>query len=109
MYFTITGAKSIIRYTEDYAKRFVISWYHCKIIALHFNSSSADSSQTFFNFTNRDNRDKSSFLGFLSSEDFQKYTSCMSTVGDAKNNCVGLSENTNSNKFRTHALKKRFV
>ena len=109
MYFTVTGGKSIVRYTEDYAKRFVISWFHCKIIALHFNSSSADSSQTFFNFTNRDNRDKSSFLGFLSSEDFQKYTSCMSTVGNAKNNCVGLSENTNANKFRTRALKKRFV
>ena len=65
--------------------------------------------KSLHSISNRDNRDKSSFLGFLSLEDFQKYTPCMSTVGNAKNNCVGLSENTNANKFRTRALKKRFV
>ena len=76
-YYPITGA--IARYTEDFAiKRFAISRFHCKIIALHFTSLSADSSQTFFNFTNRDNRVKGSFLGLLS----EVYTvTCMSSDG----------------------------
>ena len=112
IYFAITRAKSIVRYIEDQAiQRFVILKFHCKIIALHFNSSPGDSSQTFFSFTNRDNRVKSSFLDFLSSEDSHKYTPCMSTVGNAKNNRVGLSENKmpTSYTIRTHALKKRLV
>lgn len=60
--------------------------------------------------SNRDNREKSSFLGFLSSEDFQKYTPCMSTVGNAKSNCVGLSENILPiGKGGIHALKNSCV
>ena len=53
----------------------------------------------------------SSFLDFFSSEDSHKYTPCMSTVGNAKNNRGGLSENKmpTSYTIRTHALKKRLV
>ena len=65
MYFSITGAKIIVRYTEDYANRGSISRFHCKIIALHFNSLSADNSQTFSNFIERDNKVKSSFKAFF--------------------------------------------
>ena len=30
MYFAITGVKTIVRYTEDFIWRFVISRFHCK-------------------------------------------------------------------------------
>ena len=62
-------------------------------ISNHFQLILVKLSSNFL-FTNRDNRVKGSFLGSLSKVYSIMHRACLPTVANAKNNRVGLSENT---------------
>ena len=96
-YNLITGTKIIVRYTEDFAfnrgslyRGSTVKSLHS--ISTHFQLILVKLSSNFL-FTNRDNRVKGSFLGSLSEVYSIMHRACLPTVGNEKNNRVGLSEN----------------
>ena len=72
MYFTITGAKILVRFTEDYANRGSL-YRGSTVRSLHAISTHYQPIvvKLFSNFTERDNRVKSSFKAFFPQKIFR--------------------------------------